>query len=340
MMLFYLKQYSSFFLLFFSIYYPSHSQADIPKKADIAKIYNIEKAPSQKVDVRFFRKGECDKWCAINGEGEYLKAQDFLQTGDVSRADLALMFSANQYSEVLFWQQEGSRSKFDPKEGTCHFKVDIGGFLYAHPHQSINPGCKKIVSNNALVFPNGTALFIEANENETMVGALSNRPGGLIKVEHLVSHESVGIKPGEYAKALQNGKIVTGIFSLEDFYRKKTLGLGLGPDDKDENYVREQAPEVQVILNKLRAETLAAVDDQKKMIADGKLPDFTSPMDPKGGGTGTATVPASQQTGATAGINTNSGGTSTPATSTLITPSIYLNPNIKVFIPPPQQVIK
>ncbi len=111
----------------------------LPQKADIAKIYNIEKAVSQKVDVRYYRKGECSdqQWCNIRGEGEYLKAKDFLQTGEVSRADLALIGDANQYNEVLFWQQEGSRSEFLPQPGTCNFIVDIGGFLYAHPHQSV-----------------------------------------------------------------------------------------------------------------------------------------------------------------------------------------------------------
>jgi hypothetical protein len=254
---------SAYIVFAFLLITAGFARADLPKKADIAKIYNIERSPNQKVDVRYYRKGECDaKWCSIRGEGEYLKAKDYLQTGEVSRADLALMDTGRRYNEVLFWQQEGSRSKFMPQQGTCHFQVDIGGFLYAHPHQSVNPGCEKIVSKNALVIPNGTVLFIFGTQNETLVGVLSNQAGRLIEVQHLKSHKTVKLKAGEYGNALQNGQLITGVFDLEDFYKKHSLALGLGPADKDEEYVSQQEPEIQVILNKLRKETIPAMEQQ------------------------------------------------------------------------------
>jgi hypothetical protein len=266
---------SAYVVLAFLLITAGFAQPDLPKKADVAKIYNIERSPNQKVDVRYYRKGECDaKWCSIRGEGEYLKAKDYLQTGEVSRADLALMDAGHRYNEVLFWQQEGSRSKFMPQQGTCHFQVDIGGFLYAHPHQSVNPGCEKIVSKNALVIPNGTALFIVGTQNETWVGVLSNQADRLIKVQHLKSDETVELNAGQYAKTLQNGQINKAEFDLEDFYKKYPLALGLGPSDKDEEYISQQDPQIQVILNKIRNETISAMKQQKNKF---RRP---SPIDP------------------------------------------------------------
>ncbi len=86
------------------------------------------------IDVRYFRKDECPKvdWCRINGIGKYLKADDWLLTGQVSRADLALMYTPTDHNKVLFWQEESSRSIFKPQEGSCHFITEIGKFLYAH----------------------------------------------------------------------------------------------------------------------------------------------------------------------------------------------------------------
>jgi hypothetical protein len=258
------------------------AQSLLPKKADIAKIYNIETAATQKVDVRYYRKGECDdrQWCNVRGEGEYLKAKDFLQTGEVSRTDLALMYNEKEYSEVLFWQQEGSRSEFLPQPGTCHFKVDAGGFLYAHPHQNINPGCERIVSKNALVFPNGTALFINVTD-ETLVGVLSNRQGSFIKIQHSQSNNTVELKAGEYAKALKDGKIIKGVFDLEDFYRKNQLSLGLGPSKKDDDYVDAQEPEIRNILIKLREETLDAIRKQDKTQPTTPIDVFTPQRPPQ-----------------------------------------------------------
>jgi hypothetical protein len=161
--------------------------------------------------------GECDNknWCNIQGKGDYLKAKDYLNTGEVSRADLALITNQQQYNEVLFWQQEHSLSIFMPQEGTCHFQVDTGGFLYAHPRQSVTPGCEKIISKNALVRPNGTALFISGDQNETIFGVLSNKPAGFIKVNHLKSNETAELQAGEYARTLSNGKIIKGNFNYQ-----------------------------------------------------------------------------------------------------------------------------
>jgi len=241
-----------------------NAYSDVPKTAEIAKIYNIRKAVGQTIDVRYYRKNECDvsAWCIIRGEGDYLKARDYLQTGEVSRADLALMFGERDFSEVLFWQQEGSRSQFEPQPGTCHFRVDIGGFIYAHPRQSANPGCEKIFSNNALILPHGTALFIEADQTQTLVGVLSNGPSALVEVHHLHSSNLTRIGAGEYAKALPDGKLETGLFSLSEFYRSKPVALGLGPDEEDEDYVRQQQPEIREILEHIRRDTISALEEQ------------------------------------------------------------------------------
>lgn len=238
----------------------------VPERADIAKIYNIEREANQKVDVRFFRKEECStqEWCRITGEGEYLKADDWLQTGEVSRADLALMYNRDRYRKVLFWQQRGSRSKFEPKEGTCHFRIDQGGFLYAHPNQSSDAGCDKIASKDALIFLSGTALFVIGSRKGTLVGILSNHPKRLIKVQHRNSGKTAELSAGFYAETLPNGDIRQGQFDLEDFYKNHPLALGLGPDSEDEAYVARQVLEIQKILKEIRKETVSALEKQKR----------------------------------------------------------------------------
>jgi hypothetical protein len=149
--------------------------APVPSRADIAKVYNIAPAAGQAIDVRFFRKGQCteDKWRPIHGTGAYLQSDDWLRTGTVSRADLALMYNQATYRTV-FWQEEDSRCKFDPRPGTCHFEVDVGKFLYAHAPDSVDKGCEKITSRHALIFPKGTALFIVGMEDQTTVGVLGS----------------------------------------------------------------------------------------------------------------------------------------------------------------------
>ncbi len=241
------------------------AKSTLPQKADIAKIYNIEKAKNKNVDVRYFRKGVCTEkdWCSITGPGQHLKAKDYLKTGEVSRVDLALMYNETKFQEVLFWQQEGSRSRFDPKQNACFFEVETGGFLYAHPHQSSDPGCNKIVSKNAIIFPVGTVLFIYGLEKETTVGILSNPSNQLIKVQNSISNKSVSLKAGQYAKSQDDGKITHGNFNLEEFYKKnERLTLGLGTEIKDNNYVARQEAGIQLILKKLRVETIKAIVDQ------------------------------------------------------------------------------
>lgn len=246
--------------------------APVPSRANIAKVYNITPARNQAIDVRYFRKDECskDEWCKINGTGEYLKADDWLLTGQVSRADLALMYNQTEYRKVLFWQEEGSRSRFKPQEGSCHFTTDIGKFLYAHPHTSADPGCEKITSTHALIIPNGTVLFVVGDENDTRVGVLSSGSKNPV-VQNRKSGKRVTLKEGEFGEYFADGRIEKGEFSLADFYDKNTLGLGLGPADEDIAYVNEQEPEIQEILKEIRKETLEALYSQS-------IP--TGPIDP------------------------------------------------------------
>ena len=92
--------------------FPLLAVADpVPDKADVAKIYNIEQKEGVPIDVRYFRKAECpkDKWCPINQAGKDLYPNDFLLTGNISRADLALLLSEGKYRDIVFWQAEGSR---------------------------------------------------------------------------------------------------------------------------------------------------------------------------------------------------------------------------------------
>lgn len=253
--------------------------ASEPNRADIAKIYNIERAAGQNVDVRYYRKGECeanpDKWCVIKAEGGYLNPKDFLQTGEISRADLALVNTREQYNEILFWQLEGSRSKFLPKTGTCHFEVGTGGFLYAHPHQSVNPGCEKIVGKHASIFPRGTVLFISGGENETLVGVLSSQKGRPVIVN--AGNQDFPVEAGYYISSKANGDITRGSFDLEEFYLNNPLVTGLGSAKKDDQYVARQEPAIRLILEKLREETQKAAIEQKKLIADGNPNDVNMP---------------------------------------------------------------
>ncbi len=256
----------------------------VKPRANIAKIYNITLAGNQKIDVRYFRKDECPKvdWCKINGTGEYLKANDWLQTGQVSRADLALMYTKTEYRKVLFWQEEGSKSMFKPKKGSCHFATDKGKFLYAHPHASADPGCEKITSKYALIFPNGTVLFIIDDEDNpdnkkfTRVGVLSSGSKHPVVAQNRKSGKKVPLRAGEFGKFFADGQIEKGEFSLADFYKEQTLGLGLGPADKDIAYVNKQEPKIRGILEEIRSETLVALSKQKDIV---KLPDLR-PEDP------------------------------------------------------------
>ncbi len=223
--------------------------APVPSRADIAKIYNITLAADQTVDVRFFRKGECsqEEWCRINRTGQYLKARDWLQTGNVSRADLALMYNAVDYRPVLFWQEEDSKSRFEPKQGSCHFRIELGKFLYAHPHQSADKGCQKITSKHALIFPYGTALFVIQGANNTFVGVLSS-PTAPVVVQNSHSGKKARLRAGQFAKSFEDGGMQQNKFSLAHFYKTQTLGRGLGPESDDTDYVERQEPEIRAIL--------------------------------------------------------------------------------------------
>ncbi|MGH8480602.1 MAG: hypothetical protein ACREXK_13800 [Gammaproteobacteria bacterium] len=236
-----------------------------PSRADIAKIYNIERTPAQTIDVRYYRKNECapDDWCPIRGAGDYLKEADWLLTGKVSRADLALVYEGHRYREVLFWQQESSRSEFVPGHETCHFRVDRGGFLYAHPSGGTERGCTRILGRDVLVLPKGTVLFIASGEAETLVGILGG--DSPVVVQHLKGkQQSVNVPAGYYARTLADGGITVAEFNLAEFYRTASLGRGLGPLPEDEAYVVRQEPAIQEILRRIREETLAALEEQAK----------------------------------------------------------------------------
>lgn len=250
-----------FLILFYMA--PSVSAPLLPSRADIAKIYNIALAADQTVDVRFFRKGECsqEEWCQINRTGQYLKASDWLQTGNVSRADLALMYNTVDYRPVLFWQEEKSKSRFEPKEGGCHFRIELGKFLYAHPHQRVDKGCQKITSKHALIFPYGTALFVIQGANDTFVGVLSS-PTAPVVVQNSHSGKKARLRAGQFAKSLGDGSMQQGEFSLAHFYKTQTLGRGLGPESDDTDYVERQEPEIRAVLEEIREETLTALREQ------------------------------------------------------------------------------
>lgn len=249
------------FLMVFCVT-PSFS-APVPSRADIAKIYNIALAADQTVDVRFFRKGACsqEEWCRINRTGQYLKASDWLQTGNVSRADLALMYNTVEYRPVLFWQEESSKSRFEPKEGSCHFRIERGKFLYAHPHQSVDKGCQKITSKHALIFPYGTALFVIQGASDTLVGVLSS-PTAPVVVQNSHSGKKARLRAGQFAKSFGDGSMQQSEFSLAHFYKTQTLGRGLGPESEDTNYVERQEPGIRAILEEIREEILAASREQ------------------------------------------------------------------------------
>lgn len=298
-----------FLILLFCVT-PSVS-APLPSRADIAKIYNITPAADQTVDVRFFRKGECsqEEWCRINRTGEYLKASDWLQTGNVSRADLALMYNTVDYRPVLFWQEEGSKSRFEPKEGDCHFRIELGKFLYAHPHQSGDKGCRKITSKHALIFPYGTALFVIQGASDTFVGVLSS-PTAPVVVQNSHSGKKARLRAGQFAKSFGDGSMQQGEFSLTHFYKTQTLGRGLGPESDDTDYVARQEPGIRAILEEIREESLTALREQdaSKQTAEKTIPwdKVEFPAGPEGdrlvGGTGPS--------GGTDGGGSTGGGTS------------------------------
>ena len=254
----------------------NHDTGSIP--TDIAKIYNIKPARNQRIDVRYFRKDECPivDWCRINNTGEYLIANDWLLTGQVSRADLVLMYNQTEYRKVLFWQEEGSKSSFRSNKGICYFITDRGKFLYAHPYTSADPGCEKITSKYALIFPNGTVLFIiddevnPDNKKFTRVGVLSSGSKHPVFAQNRKSGKKVTLKEGEFGKFFADGRIEYGEFSLEDFYSEQTLGLGLGPAGKDIAYVRKQEPKIREILEEIRIETLTALQVVGPVIAGGQ----------------------------------------------------------------------
>lgn len=93
----YTRQVALILWALFSI--PAMGADPAPSEANIAKIYNIEKMAAQPIDVRYFRKNKCpeDEWCLGTEEDNRLDPRDWLLTGDVSRADLALMYDQQRY---------------------------------------------------------------------------------------------------------------------------------------------------------------------------------------------------------------------------------------------------
>ena len=233
-------------------------------RADMAKIYNITPAVDQTVDVRFFRNGECsrEEWCRINRTGEYLRAGDWLQTGNVSRVDLVLMYNTVDYRPVLFWQEEGSKSRLESKEGSCHFRIELGKFLYAHSYRSVDKGCQETTSKHALIFPHGSALFTIQGAKDTLVGVLSS-PTEPVVVQNSHSGKKTRLRAGQFAKSFGDGSMQQGEFSLAEFYKTQTLGRGLGPESHDTDYVERQEPGIREILGEIRQETLPALREQE-----------------------------------------------------------------------------
>lgn len=106
-------------------------------------------------------------------------------------------------------------------------------------------------------------VFRNRDDRETIIGVLANQQGS-IEVKHFEGNTEI-LEPGDYVFVSDDGDIRKGQFSVEYFYQNNPLGLGLGNQPRDDEYVEEiEDEEEQEFFKKIRVATVDFLGKQPK----------------------------------------------------------------------------
>ncbi|BAY09336.1 hypothetical protein [Calothrix sp. NIES-2098] len=248
---------------------PALAQQDLLTRAEVYKLLN---------QVQLLLK---DKPPRAAKKADVLVPLDALQTKSRSRAEL--LFNEGSLARI------GSSATFRFKPGIRRFELP-GGIYKAETIFELRNGTALILT------PSGsTGTTIETPQSRINVIAAAPPPGsdilpptatsGAVAVTHNGATNitqvfnltnlpvTVTNLNGTQLQTLQAGQTVTinnGVispvqnFDLQRFYQTSQLATGLGPGQ--EALVSQESPNVQVILNKVRKETLAGLNTQKVWI--------------------------------------------------------------------------
>ena len=183
--------------------------------------------------------------------GDDLIPQDAIKTGANSRAELLF----NEGTLV----RTGANTIFRFPPGTRDFELNSGSALIMiRPGQ----GQSKIVTPEAQITSQGTALFVQhnPNNNASLVGVLTNSPNGPVKVTNNSGEIAIELDAGQFVSIINGAVGVVEQFILPMFYETVELSTGLGINE--ESLVAKESVEVQTTINAVRAEALEPLNAQ------------------------------------------------------------------------------
>jgi hypothetical protein len=248
---------------------PASAQQDLLTRAEVYKLLN---------QVQLLLK---DKPPRAAKKADVLVPLDALQTKTRSRAELLFNEGALARigSSATFLFKPGLRryelangvykaeTIFELQNGTAVIASAAGstGTTIETPQSRINlipaappPGSDILPPN---VNNGAVAVTHNGATNTTQVFNLTNLP---VTVTNLNGTQTQTLQAGQTV-TVTNG-VISPVqnFDLQKFYQTSQLAVGLGPGQ--EAIVAQEAPNVQVILNKVRKETLAGLETQKVWI--------------------------------------------------------------------------
>jgi hypothetical protein len=248
---------------------PASAQQDLLTRAEVYKLFN-------QVQIRL--KGKPPRKAA---KADVLVPLDELQTRTKSGAEL--LFNEGSLARI------GSSATFRFKPGLRRFDLR-GGVFKAETIFELRNGTAVVMTPSgstgttietpenridlmAMVLPPGTET-LPPNETDgavaitynslTKIGQVFNLTNLPVKVSNLDGTQFQILKAGETV-TMTNGVIgPVQTFDLQKFYQTSKLAAGLGPGQ--EALVAQESANVQLILNKVRKQTLAGLETQKSWI--------------------------------------------------------------------------
>jgi hypothetical protein len=248
---------------------PASAQQDLLTRAEVYKLLNQVQLLLRDKPARNARKADV------------LVPLDALQTKTRSRAELLFNEGtlARIGSSAIFRFKPGIRrfewtngvykaeTIFELQNGTALVMTPTGstGTRIETPQSRIDVIAAAIPQGLNVLPPNAMSGAVlvnhDINTNTTQAFNLTNVP---VTITNLDGTQSQTLQAGQTV-TVTNG-VISPVqnFDLQKFYQTSQLAAGLGPGQ--EGLVSQEAPNVQVILNKVRKETLAGLNTQKVWI--------------------------------------------------------------------------
>ncbi|MCL2923245.1 MAG: hypothetical protein MGF17_01070 [Trichodesmium sp. MAG_R04] len=259
-----------------------------PAPAQTVKLRNIQS------DVRFYSERVANKWEILEQEGN-LQPGEWIGSGGNSQVELWLAPSGIGKG-AGYRQGSSTFTQYETRSGGCQYNLAEGKIVFMakysdsrlqyckrvvtptaeielpapYPEISINPKVVSRYQDTPIILTSGekdkvVALFVIHDDQETTIGALTGSlEDELITVTSVGKGESVKLKAGELVSLNQGGEIIErSQFNLRKFYRKNKLTIGLGPDQRDIDYIQQETDEdIKQILEAVRDKTSEAVENQ------------------------------------------------------------------------------